>query len=216
MKPDIAVVSSPSAQSLTSTLAVGINANTQGFYGSCNYPSAGQAIQLCSPTETGPGPVTFAASANSFGQMRKMELWVDGNKLGEDHWIWGQAAISTHRVRFCRLEHTTARSSPPTSTTLFSATTSPSPWATHRNACADCGGHRPQPRALPPQSSIQNNKQTRTTPATIQHSKQTMNPRHVRHNPAFKSNKQTRTAPTIQHSKQTTNPRHARHRHRPF
>jgi hypothetical protein len=92
-RPDIAVVSSPSLQSPTSIIAAGINANTQGFYGGCNYPSTGQGIHLCSPPgPSAAGPLTFAASANSFGQLRKMELWVDGAKLGEQRWVWGQNA----------------------------------------------------------------------------------------------------------------------------
>lgn len=92
-KPDIAVSSSPSFPSLTSTLFTGVNANSQGFYGGCNYPSSGQGIRLCSPPgPSAAGPLTFAASANSFGQLRKMELWVDGNKLGEQRWVWGQSA----------------------------------------------------------------------------------------------------------------------------
>ena len=37
------------------------------------------------------GPITFEASANSFGQLRKIELWLDGVKIGEDHWTWGQS-----------------------------------------------------------------------------------------------------------------------------
>ena len=91
-KPDIAIVSNPAFQSPTSTIVTGINANAQGFYGSCNYPTSGQGIHLCSPTTTTGSPVTFSASANSFGQLRKMELWVDGNKLGEDHLNWGQSS----------------------------------------------------------------------------------------------------------------------------
>jgi hypothetical protein len=91
-KPDIAVKGSSSVNSLVTTLAVGLNDNTQGFYGDCNYPSSGDGIQLCSPsTDTPSGAITFAATANSFGQLRKMELWVDGIKLGEEHWIWGQS-----------------------------------------------------------------------------------------------------------------------------
>jgi hypothetical protein len=92
-KPDIAVNQSPQGNSPATTLAVGLNANTSGFYGACNYPVTGQGIRLCSPSSQTPaGPLTFAASANSFGQLRKMELWVDGAKLAEQHWIWGQSA----------------------------------------------------------------------------------------------------------------------------
>src|SRR5260370_2915501 len=91
-KPDIAVNAASTLNSSTSTLGVGLNDNPQGFYGACNYPSSGQGIHLCSPTaQTTHGPITFEASANSFGQLRKIELWLDGVKVGEDHWIWGQS-----------------------------------------------------------------------------------------------------------------------------
>jgi hypothetical protein len=89
-KPDIAVNDSVAGNSPTTTTAVGLNANSQGFYGACSYPSSGQGIHLCSPTaQTTHGPITFEGSANSFGQLRKIELWLDGAKIGEDHWIWG-------------------------------------------------------------------------------------------------------------------------------
>jgi hypothetical protein len=95
-KPDIAINNSASINSAATTLAVGLNANNDaGFYGECNYPSSGQGIHLCSPTTTGTNPnnpIIFSATANSFGQLRKMEVWVDGVKLGETHQIWGQSA----------------------------------------------------------------------------------------------------------------------------
>jgi hypothetical protein len=91
-KPDIAINAASALNSSTSTLAVGLNDTPHGFYGSCNYPSSGQGIHVCSPAaQTTPGPITFEASANSFGQLRKIELWLDGVKVGEDHWIWGQS-----------------------------------------------------------------------------------------------------------------------------
>ena len=36
--------------------------------------------------------MNFRASANSFEQLRKMELWVDGNKVAEQHHTWGPYA----------------------------------------------------------------------------------------------------------------------------
>jgi hypothetical protein len=89
LKPDIALYSTTPAP----TLVAGLNVNSGGFYGNCSLPLSGQGIHLCSPSTTGTitGTVNFAASANSFGQLRKIELWVDGVKLGEQHWIWGQS-----------------------------------------------------------------------------------------------------------------------------
>jgi hypothetical protein len=92
-KPDLAVVESADINSLTSTLAAGVNSSTQGFYGTCNYPSSGEGINVCGPTSDGGGTFDILATANSFGQLRKIELWVDGTKIGEDHWVWGQSAF---------------------------------------------------------------------------------------------------------------------------
>jgi hypothetical protein len=92
-EPDIAVNNSATDNSATSALAVGLN-TTSGFYGSCDYPKSGQGIHVCTPVpdESNPGPPSsFAVTANSFGQLRKIELWVDGAKLGEQSFIWGQS-----------------------------------------------------------------------------------------------------------------------------
>jgi hypothetical protein len=92
-EPDIAINNGASVNSAATTLAVGLN-TTSGFYGSCAYPKSGEGIHVCYPTTTGTNPnppETFAVTANSFGQLRKIELWVDGTKLGEEHNMWGQS-----------------------------------------------------------------------------------------------------------------------------
>jgi len=61
---------------------------TGAFTNGCSYPAKGQGINAC--TLTGPSTsVTFHASAASFGKMRKLELWVDGKKIGEQRHDWG-------------------------------------------------------------------------------------------------------------------------------
>ena len=96
MKPDIAIVTSPGVNGSPATVVSGLNANTGGFFGTCNYPSSGQGINACGPTiltlPNGQVEVDLAASANSFGQLRKIELWVNGEKIAEPHWVWGQSA----------------------------------------------------------------------------------------------------------------------------
>jgi hypothetical protein len=42
----------------------------------------------CSPVVSSGSTVNFNATANSFGQLRKIELWVDGKKLDEQHHTW--------------------------------------------------------------------------------------------------------------------------------
>lgn len=98
LQPDIAVVGSPAVNSTGSTLATGLNANTQGYYGFCNYPSSGEGINVCGPMPPGGGATNISAAANSFGQLRKIELWVDGVKVAEDHWVWGQSAYFNESI----------------------------------------------------------------------------------------------------------------------
>jgi hypothetical protein len=48
-------------------------------------------IHLCTPSAVPiASPATFMASANSYGQLRKIELWVDGKKIGEQWHAWEQ------------------------------------------------------------------------------------------------------------------------------
>ena len=44
------------------------------------------------PSSSTTSPVTFNASANSFGRLRLMELWVDGNKGADQYHAWGPRA----------------------------------------------------------------------------------------------------------------------------
>jgi hypothetical protein len=89
-KPDIL---EPAKQPDGSGLATMVALNqTTGSFPSCAYPSRGSAIGVCSPAGTVTSPVCFNAAANSFGQIRKIELWVDGTKIGEQYHAWGQRA----------------------------------------------------------------------------------------------------------------------------
>lgn len=69
-----------------------LNTTAGGNWGGCAYPKAGMGIMVCVPGPSASSPVTFKASANSFGQLRKIELWVDGKKIAEQHHVWGPRA----------------------------------------------------------------------------------------------------------------------------
>jgi hypothetical protein len=71
----------------------GLNATAHGDWSNCPYPLTARGISLCSPTGSTTGAVNFDATAHSFGQLRKMEVWVDGNKLAEQHNTWGGNAF---------------------------------------------------------------------------------------------------------------------------
>jgi hypothetical protein len=69
-----------------------LNQTPSGNWGGCAYPKTGQEIHVCATSGTTTSPVLFSASSNSFGDLRKMELWVDGKKVAEQHHSWGQRA----------------------------------------------------------------------------------------------------------------------------
>jgi hypothetical protein len=94
-KPDVAVLYgsgvgvSPSAgESIISVL----NTTSSGNWGGCGYPGTSQGIHVCATSGATASPVLFSASSNSFGDLRKMELWVDGKKIAEQHHAWEQKA----------------------------------------------------------------------------------------------------------------------------
>jgi hypothetical protein len=92
-KPDFALVStiSPGA----STIYTGLNTDTQGLWSNCDYPATGRGIHVCSPDVSSGAAVNFNATSHSFGSLRKMELWVDGKKVAEQHHTWeGNASFS--------------------------------------------------------------------------------------------------------------------------
>jgi hypothetical protein len=65
------------------------NGTTTGaFTHGCSYPAKGQGINACTSTGSSTS-VSFHATAASFGKMRKLELWVDGKKIGEQRHDWG-------------------------------------------------------------------------------------------------------------------------------
>ncbi|WP_216841188.1 FG-GAP-like repeat-containing protein [Acidobacterium sp. S8] len=88
-KPDIGFVqNSVAAPSINAF----INSTSHGVWSDCDYPKQGRGISLCAPTGSTTSQLSFNAAANSFGQIRKMELWVDGVKVQEQHNTWGNNA----------------------------------------------------------------------------------------------------------------------------
>ncbi len=73
------------------TLSALLDTSSTGNWGACAYPSAGTGISVCAPVTSG-SQTTFNSAANSYGMIRKIELWVDGVKIGEQYHTWGQRA----------------------------------------------------------------------------------------------------------------------------
>jgi hypothetical protein len=72
----------------SSTIYTGLNGTSNGNWSNCSYPWTGHGISLCSPAGSSTSPVNFNATSHSWGQLRKMELWVDGKKLAEQYHVW--------------------------------------------------------------------------------------------------------------------------------
>jgi hypothetical protein len=91
-RPDVLVLAAASSNATNTTIDEVLNTTANGSWGGCAYPKAGMGISVCAPGASTASPVTFNASANSFGQLRLMELWVDGKKLADQYHAWGSRA----------------------------------------------------------------------------------------------------------------------------
>jgi hypothetical protein len=89
-KPDIVINQASSDTATTSSITTQLNNTTGGTFPNCTAPGSGNGILLCSPAINGTSssPLNFSASATSFGQLRKIELWVDGAKVNEQFNAW--------------------------------------------------------------------------------------------------------------------------------
>jgi hypothetical protein len=84
-KPDWAYIGVATQNSIA---YAGLNATVGHLWSNCDNPAAGRGINLCSPALQSGSTVNFNATAHSFGDLRKIELWVDGTKLGEQYNTW--------------------------------------------------------------------------------------------------------------------------------
>jgi hypothetical protein len=93
-KPDFVFASGTSGTGATATIENYLNETSGGHFNPCSLPATSHGIHKCTPFNgaTMTSPVRFAASGDWFQTIRKMELWVDGAKLGEQHFGWDQAA----------------------------------------------------------------------------------------------------------------------------
>ncbi len=102
-QPDVVYVGG-NAQGVQSIVDV-LDESPSGYFGGCAYPVKGQGISLCSPSATPGSPVQFTASANSYGLLRKMELWVDGTKFNEQHHTFEGKAYFNYAGTFSSGSH---------------------------------------------------------------------------------------------------------------
>ncbi|WP_109486032.1 FG-GAP-like repeat-containing protein [Occallatibacter savannae] len=96
LKPDVALNQSSNygspPQDQPSHFLSEINSTSSGWFGPCAYPRSGSGFRVCSPGTPLNGKTLFSTSVNSYGKLRKVELWVDGKKVQEQQHTWDQHA----------------------------------------------------------------------------------------------------------------------------
>jgi hypothetical protein len=74
------------------TLIAALNSTAGGIWSNCAYPEQAEGMFQCTPWGHAWAPFNFNLGATSFGQIRKIEVWVDGKKIAEQHHAWGHYA----------------------------------------------------------------------------------------------------------------------------
>ena len=108
-KPDLAIDTCSTSSCSSFTLHSFLN-TTSGAFPSCTAPNGLLAITVCSPASgaTVTSPVSFRVGAVTQSPARKVELWIDGHKVGEQlkhafsHYAYMDKSVSlaagTHRI----------------------------------------------------------------------------------------------------------------------
>jgi FG-GAP-like repeat len=109
LTPDAIVNQSPNGgsppQNTPSYLDEQANGADSGYFGPCPYPKSGQGFNVCDPGTVAGSTALFGASVSSFGKLRKVELWVDGVKVQEQHHTWDQHAYFQWASTFSPGQH---------------------------------------------------------------------------------------------------------------
>lgn len=107
-KPDLRTYGQLSGASGSEGITL-LNTSKGKDFPSCNPPNRGTGIALCSPTSevVASSPVTFSVGAANQTPGRKVEVWIDGKKQGEELNGWSHysfldaqynVAVGTHTV----------------------------------------------------------------------------------------------------------------------
>ncbi|MGA2886971.1 MAG: VCBS repeat-containing protein [Terracidiphilus sp.] len=89
LRPDVTFdMGNSGSDSTTPTTLSALLNTTNGYFGFCTYPKNGKGINICVPGLSKGNIAVFTATADSFGKLRKIELWVDGTKVQEQAHTW--------------------------------------------------------------------------------------------------------------------------------
>ena len=111
LKPDITTnVSNNGSNDTTPTyLPALLNTTSNAYFGFCPYPKNGTGFHVCAAGTAVGNKAIFSAAANSFGKLRKIELWVDGTRVQQQGNAWdthayfnwlGTFSNGTHQATF--------------------------------------------------------------------------------------------------------------------
>ena len=99
-RPDVLINEADIPNGTQSLLVAALNRTTGNRWSNCNYPRQGKAIALCAPIDSTSSPVNFSATASAFEPLRKIELWVDGNKVEQQDHTWNGSAWFNYTAAF--------------------------------------------------------------------------------------------------------------------
>ncbi|PYX32338.1 MAG: hypothetical protein DMG80_08140 [Acidobacteria bacterium] len=93
-RPDLAVAATDTSNTGTTSVYDYLNTTTATNWSPCSYPKAPHGINVCSPANgaTVKASVHFKIAASWFEPLRKIEVWVDGKKIVEQHHVWDKYA----------------------------------------------------------------------------------------------------------------------------
>ena len=101
LKPDVTFnVGNGGSDSTTPTTLVALLNTTNSVFGICPYPHAGKGFNVCAAGLSRGNIAAFSVAADSFGKLRKIELWVDGTKVQEQDHVWDTHAYFDWAGRF--------------------------------------------------------------------------------------------------------------------
>jgi hypothetical protein len=130
---------------MRSRKSIVLNTSSGSGFATCAYPTTATGIHVCSPPsgKTVGTPVRFAAAANSFSPLRKLEVWLDGRKISEVFKSWMDFTVGvgagTHQAVFFSAGYDNALQQ---QTVNFSVggTSCPVPTSPGLNVCSPANG----------------------------------------------------------------------------
>jgi len=106
LKPDVTLnMGNEGSDDTTPTTLPAFLNITNGYFGFCPYPKSGKGFNVCAAGASRGNIAGFSVAADSFGKLRKIELWVDGAKVEEQDHTWDTHAYFDWAGKFSNGTH---------------------------------------------------------------------------------------------------------------